>query len=85
MRPVVDHVALRVRNLGVSRRFYEAALAPLGLGVLYSDEEGCGFGLESGKRDADDFWILEGDEPSTRVAFVLDLDGNNIEAVHHER
>jgi catechol 2,3-dioxygenase-like lactoylglutathione lyase family enzyme len=124
---VVDHVSLRVRDLGTSRRFYEAALAPLGFGVLYSDEGGCSFGLESGRRDADDFWILEGDKPSTGVhvafvardraavdafhaaalgaggrdngapglrpeyhegyygAFVLDPDGNNIEAVHHEQ
>jgi catechol 2,3-dioxygenase-like lactoylglutathione lyase family enzyme len=127
VRPVVDHVSLGVRNLGASRRFHEAALAPLGFGVLYSEEGGCSFGLESGKRDADDFWILEGDEPSTGVhvafvagdrtavdsfhsaalgaggrdngapglrpeyhegyygAFVLDPDGNKIEAVHHEQ
>ena len=90
--------------------------------------EDAAWGLESGKRDADDFWILEGDESSTGVhvafvagdrtaavdsfhsaalgaggrdngapglrpeyhegyygAFVLDPDGNNIEAVHHEQ
>ncbi len=126
MRPVVvDHVSLRVRDLEVSRRFYEAALAPLGFGVLYSDEGGYSFGLEAREMSADDFWILEGGTPSARVhvafaakdqasvdafheaaleaggrdngapglrpeyhagyygAFVLDPDGNNIEAVHH--
>jgi catechol 2,3-dioxygenase-like lactoylglutathione lyase family enzyme len=37
---VVDHVSIRVRDLEASRRFYETALAPLGFGVLYSDEGG---------------------------------------------
>ena len=123
---VVDHVALRVRDLGASGRFYREALAPLGFGVLYHDEGGYSFGFESTVRGADDFWILQGDAPTTGVhvafvagdrtaveafhraalqaggrdngapgfrpeyhegyygAFVLDPDGNNIEAVYHE-
>ena len=67
MRSVVDHVSLRVRDLEASRRFYEAALEPLGFGVLYSDEGGYSFGLESGVRGADDFWILRGDTSTTGV------------------
>jgi catechol 2,3-dioxygenase-like lactoylglutathione lyase family enzyme len=120
---VVDHLSIRVRDLEASRRFYEAALAPLGFGVVSAPEGGTAFGLQG----ADDFWILEGDEPSKRVhvafaaphraavdafyraaleaggrdngppglrpeyhagyygAFVLDPDGNNVEAVHHEQ
>ena len=69
---VLDHVSLRVRDLEASRRFYEAALAPLGFGVLYSDEGGSSFGRESADGGADDFWILQGGAPSTgvHVAFV---------------
>jgi catechol 2,3-dioxygenase-like lactoylglutathione lyase family enzyme len=120
---VVDHVSLRVRDLETSRRFYEAALAPLGFGLVSAPEGGAAFGVEA----ADDFWILEGDAPSTNVhvafvardrasvdtfhaaalgaggrdngtpglrpeyhtgyygAFVLGPDGNNIEAVYHDR
>jgi catechol 2,3-dioxygenase-like lactoylglutathione lyase family enzyme len=120
---VVDHVSIRVRDLEASRRFYEAALAPLGFGVVSASEGGTAFGLEG----ADDFWILEGAEPSKGVhvafaapdraavdafyraaleaggrdngspglrpeyhagyygAFVLDPDGNNVEAVRHEQ
>ena len=62
---VVDHVSIRVLDHEASRRFYEAALAPLGFGVLYSDEGGCSFGLAD--EGADDFWILQGDIPSTNV------------------
>jgi catechol 2,3-dioxygenase-like lactoylglutathione lyase family enzyme len=120
---VVDHVSLRVRDLEASRRFYEAALAPLGFGVVSAPEGGAAFGVQG----ADDFWILLGDTPSTNVhvafaardraavdafyraaletggrdngapglrpeyhagyygAFVFDPDGNNVEAVHHDR
>jgi catechol 2,3-dioxygenase-like lactoylglutathione lyase family enzyme len=60
---VVDHVSIRVRDLEASRRFYEAALAPLGFGVVSAPEGGTAFGLEG----ADDFWILKGGEPSKRV------------------
>lgn len=124
--PVLDHVSLRVCDLEASRRFYEAALAPLGFGILYADEGGYSFGFESTRRGADDFWILAGDTPTTGAhvafvardrsevetfyraaleaggrdygapglrpeyhpcyygAFVIDPDGNNIEAVVHE-
>ncbi|PPE75171.1 glyoxalase/bleomycin resistance/extradiol dioxygenase family protein [Solimonas fluminis] len=39
-----DHLGLRVRNLGASLRFYEAALAPLGHGVCMQDDHGAGIG-----------------------------------------
>ena len=124
---VLDHVSLRVRDLGASSSFYKAALAPLGFRVLYRDAGGYSFGLEGTDRGADDFWILQGDAPTTGVhvafvardraaveafyraalraggqdngapgfrpeyhegyygAFVFDPDGNNVEAVYHER
>ena len=34
-RPTIDHVALRVGDLPVSRRFYEAALVPLGFALEF--------------------------------------------------
>ena len=67
-RVVVDHVALRVRDLAASRRLYLAALAPLGFGLVYEDEGGAAFGVAG----ADDFSIVESDSPSSgvHVAFV---------------
>ncbi len=120
-RVVVDHVALRVEDLAASRRFYHAALAPLGFGLLYEDEGRAAFGVAG----ADDFSIAASEAPSGGVhvafasasrgavdafhaaalaaggsdnggpglrpqyhpgyygAFVIDADGNNLEAVHH--
>ena len=122
-RVVRDHVALGVRDLAASRRFYLAALAPLGFGLLYENEGGAAFDAAG----ADDFLIAESGAPSGGVhvafasagreavdafhaaalaaggrdngapgarpgyhegyyaAFVLDPDGNNVEAVHHGR
>ena len=37
-RPTIDHVTLRVRDLPASRHFYEAALAPLSLGLEFEHE-----------------------------------------------
>ena len=125
-RVVIDHVDLLVADLAASRRFYEAALAPLGFGIVAQSETSYGFGVEG----AEDFainLIAPGDTPTTGAhvafvaenreavrafydaaidaggrskqepalhpeyhpgyfgAFVYDPDGNNIEAVHHDR
>ena len=108
-RPLIDHLALRVRDERRSRTFYEHALEPFG------------FAIEGGG----DFWIEEGEPPAAPVhvafaaadratvdkfhraaveaggrdngapglrpqyhagyyaAFVIDPDGNNVEAVFH--
>lgn len=123
----MDHLAIRVRDLAASRRFYEAALAPLGFDLLHSDEAQAGFGIRGREQSADDFWLLVGDAPHTGLhlafaapnresvdafhasalasggrdngapglrpeyhagyyaAFVFDPDGNNAEAVFHDR
>jgi catechol 2,3-dioxygenase-like lactoylglutathione lyase family enzyme len=49
-RPTIDHVTLRARDLPASRRFYEAALAPLSLDLEFEHEGLVAFGSgESGK------------------------------------
>ena len=47
-RPTIDHVTLRARYLPSSRRFYEAALAPLSFGLEFEHEGLVAFG--SGER-----------------------------------
>ena len=66
---LINHVHLRVRYLERSRRFYRAVLESLGLAEAYS--EGDGYFC------ADELYVDE-------AAFVLDPDGNNIEAVCEE-
>ncbi len=118
--PLIDHLALRVRDERRSRTFYERALEPFGVQVVES-VHGTGFAIEGGG----DFWIGEGEPPAAPVhvafsaadratvdrfhlaalaaggtdngapglrphyhagyyaAFVIDPDGNNVEAVFH--
>jgi catechol 2,3-dioxygenase-like lactoylglutathione lyase family enzyme len=117
---VLDHVILNVRDFDRSKRFYSAALAPLGGEVIVEFPQYCGFGKD-GKPW---FFVAEREDGSagTHVAFtspdratvdafhaaaieaggtdngapgprsyhrsyygafVLDPDGNNIEAVCH--
>ena len=117
----VDHLTLRVRDLGASRRFYAAALDPWG-----SRESNDDWGISFGPPGSEDVAIAEG-EPSAPIhlalsapdretvqrfyeaalsaggrdnglpeerpqyhpgyyaAYVLDPDGNNVEAVFHDR
>lgn len=119
---MLDHVILNVKDVKVSRAFYQASLSPLGYRVIMESEAGVGFGI-GGKPD---FWIARRDPPATAVhvafhaarrtevdafhaaalgaggrdhgkpglrphyhpayygAFILDPDGNNIEAVCHD-
>jgi catechol 2,3-dioxygenase-like lactoylglutathione lyase family enzyme len=119
--PLIDHLALRVRDERRSRTFYEQALEPFGVKVVKSSQGSVGFAIEGGG----DFWIEEGEPPAAPVhvafaaadratvdefhraaveaggrdngapglrphyhagyyaAFVIDPDGNNVEAVFH--
>jgi catechol 2,3-dioxygenase-like lactoylglutathione lyase family enzyme len=123
-RVVIDHLTVGVSDLEQSRRFYRAALAPLGFEEFGPWREGIReltFGIDG----ADDFAISReypvgpgvhiafaadrreqvdafheaaiaaggtdngapGERPEYSEgyygAFVLDPDGNNVEAVHH--
>jgi catechol 2,3-dioxygenase-like lactoylglutathione lyase family enzyme len=117
----LDHVAIRVADVGESKRFYTTVLEPLGFGVLHEADAIAGFGAPGNS-----LWLIQG-EPSANVhiafsaadndtvdewhrlaldagyrdngppgeraeyhpgyygAFVLDPDGNNVEAVCHNR
>lgn len=52
---MLDHLEVEVRDLAASRRFYSAALAPLGYAVKVEGPS-LGFGDERAK----DFWIKSG-------------------------
>src|SRR5262245_27954977 len=62
---VVDHVLFVVADIDASRRLYTAALAPLGYGELFVQEDCVSYGAE----DLDDFTICRG-EPVTTAAHV---------------
>ncbi|MEW6273468.1 MAG: VOC family protein [Thermodesulfobacteriota bacterium] len=119
---MIDHVGIRVSDFERSKRFYQAALAPLGYELMMEFDGAAGFGAD-GKPD---FWIgpslgastsaihvaitsadrravdafyaaaiaaggRDNGKPGVRAeyhptyygAFVLDPDGNNVEAVCH--
>ena len=119
-----DHVGFDVRDFQKSKKFYEQALAPLGIKVcLYLEEySACGFGKErpqfwigggkpsngddevhvsfaaKNRAEVDAFYAAamkagarDNGKPGPRPeyhakyygAFVLDPDGNNIEACCH--
>jgi len=65
---LLDHLGLGVRDIGASRRFYDAALAPLGFAVVMEvpGMPGAGFGLP-GKPS---FWVIPGESSGgVHVAF----------------
>ena len=75
MRPAfLDHVTLDVSDLTASRRFYAAALAALDAFHRAA--------LAAGGRDNGAPGLRPRYDAAYYAAFVLDPDGNNIEAVH---
>jgi catechol 2,3-dioxygenase-like lactoylglutathione lyase family enzyme len=77
---MIDHVGLEVRDYAESKRFYTAALAPLGYEPLMEPApNACGFG----RRGKPDFWIATRDEPQrgVHVAFVTD-DRRTVDRFH---
>jgi catechol 2,3-dioxygenase-like lactoylglutathione lyase family enzyme len=64
---VLDHISIRVADYERSKRFYSAALAPLGYALFMEGASGAGFRKES----IPDYWIKKGDPtPSVHVAFA---------------
>ena len=74
-----DHIGLKVGNLDAAVRFYTAALAPLGYVLCSKDENGAGF--KAGGRDNGAAGHRHDYSPTYYAAFLLDPDGNNVEAV----
>ncbi len=122
---MLDHIGLHVKDLRASVAFYQAALAALGHGLTYQDENGAGFGpqgaaalwlyvdrqakpprsnpmgvhvafvardraavdafhkagLKSGGADNGTPGLRADYSPTYYAAFLIDPDGNNVEAV----
>ena len=61
---MLDHIGIAVSDLGRSKRFYAAALRPLGYRVTKEGPASVGFGVPEGSgRSPDpggDFWISQG-------------------------
>ncbi len=95
--PMIDHVTLWLGDLPASRRFYEAALAPLGFGLEFEHDGFLAFSapspdavdafhaaaLEAGGRDNGAPGLRPEYHGGYYGAYVFDPDGNNVEAVHH--
>ena len=59
---LLDHIGFRVRNVEASKRFYLAALAPLGVGVAMEGPFGVGLGRD-GKPQ---LWLSRANRPPRR-------------------
>ena len=55
---MLDHVSIGVADLGRSKRFYDAALKPLGYSCLSEAADNLGYG-----RDGVQFWIYQVERP----------------------
>jgi catechol 2,3-dioxygenase-like lactoylglutathione lyase family enzyme len=73
---MLDHVGLEVGDFERSRAFYKEALAPLGIHLMMEFEGGGG--TDNGEPGPRPIY-----HPGYYGAFVLDPDGNNVEAVCH--
>ena len=64
---MIDHIGVAVSDVGKSKTFYSAALAPLGYALLMDFGEAAGFGVAP----KPDFWIGQGksNESPSHVAF----------------
>jgi len=55
---MIDHVSIGVRDIAAARRFYDAALAPLGYRCLSAGPDSLGYG-----RDSAALWISAAEHP----------------------
>src|SRR5918999_1063809 len=78
---LLDHVHIRVADVEESKRFYRAVLRGVGRDLTWEGD---------GAFAADELFVSDDGPPGERkyhagyyAAYVLDPDGNNVEAVFH--
>lgn len=71
---MIDHIALDVHDIGRSRAFYDATLAPLGYRLIAQEADGASTVLLYGVGDEADFVIADKDRPgeANHIAFRAD-------------
>ena len=81
---MIDHITFRVSDFDRSLRFYDRALAPLGLKRLYDDPHGAG--RATGYGDTRPwFWIAEAAPASSGLHIALRASSQaEVEAFHRE-
>jgi len=77
---MLDHVVLNVKDVAVSTRFYETALAPLGYKLLKAYPFFAGFGA-AGKPD---FWLAQRPPFHTMVHVAFGVDDRGIVESFHK-
>lgn len=122
---MIDHFGIKVKDLKVSKAFYQAALAPLNYYLQFDTEYAVSFAEPRNMDPGGDFWLNPGHQepmhfafsaqnvqevesfyqaalaaggqdngvPAERsqyhfgyyAAYIIDPDGNNIEAVYHHK
>lgn len=55
---MLDHVSIGVRDIARTRRFYDAALKPLGYSCLFASDDSLGYGVE-----APGLWVILAEQP----------------------
>lgn len=75
---MIDHIGFAVSDIERSRRFYEAALAPLGMSVIMvagpEQTESGGTAVGFGKDGNPFFWIADNEQvgEGTHIAFTVE-------------
>lgn len=75
----IDHVGIRVRDLGRSKAFYLQALAPLGYAIRIDED----FGVGLGDTPKPDLWLYPGEPPDDGAHIALAAaDRASVDAFH---
>ncbi|MGD0166133.1 MAG: VOC family protein [Gaiellaceae bacterium] len=61
---MIDHISIGIADVESAKKFYKAALEPLGYAIGFEGDWGAGF---KSKQGAPDFWIRPEEKPITPV------------------
>lgn len=78
---MLDHIQITVRDLAASKRFYSAALAPLGYGVRYEEPALVGIGAEGATIPA--LWLSQGPAVAPVHVALAARQRSAVDAFHH--